>query len=373
MIDLSQRITKKVENYHFIGFYNRLKKINKKSGTSNSAQYHFEKKFYRSLFLDKSNINFMILGDIDLLLNFENSELYKKHRLYFLLAMSKEARKLEPFRRHFLIEMSNLPKYLKVELRRKDIDAISEEVRGRCNDVFSYKIFSRITKAVEYNPDSWNAYNYLSLFSPKVCPYCNLDQTPTLTELLGRNKIKYTLRPPIDHFLSKDHFPFFSLSVRNLIPSCTTCNSSLKRDINFKEILHISPSARGLGLSSNFSIRLTSNDMLLKAIEDIYNQDKIDYEKFSITFESDCDLSKQNIDTFKIIERYNSIKEQYRFFIEKIPALTSERISSLMLLLGFSSEKKAIEYFLEFDTDPDKFCDVPLSLLKNDLVRQYLN
>lgn len=50
------------------------------------------------------------------------------------------------------------------------------------------------------------------LFGIDYCPYCRIE--PTL---------------PLDHFLPRSKFPEFSISTRNLVPSCTTCNTVHKK------------------------------------------------------------------------------------------------------------------------------------------------
>lgn len=51
----------------------------------------------------------------------------------------------------------------------------------------------------------------------KICPYCNRMYTTTL---FGEDKI----RPDFDHFYPKSKYPYLSVSLFNLIPSCSMCN-----------------------------------------------------------------------------------------------------------------------------------------------------
>lgn len=48
-----------------------------------------------------------------------------------------------------------------------------------------------------------------------VCPYCNRNYINSRHDKLGCE---------FDHYYNKDEFPFFALTLSNLVPSCSTCN-----------------------------------------------------------------------------------------------------------------------------------------------------
>ena len=50
------------------------------------------------------------------------------------------------------------------------------------------------------------------------CPYCGMGETA-----VGHSP-DVTTKPPIDHFLPKSVYPFFSVNYFNLIPCCSICN-----------------------------------------------------------------------------------------------------------------------------------------------------
>lgn len=53
----------------------------------------------------------------------------------------------------------------------------------------------------------------------KVCPYCNMQYT-----LVADENSKTLARFQFDHFFDKKDYPWFSMSLYNLIPSCAECN-----------------------------------------------------------------------------------------------------------------------------------------------------
>lgn len=64
------------------------------------------------------------------------------------------------------------------------------------------------------------------------CPYCGNEEV-SYTEFIHPVNGKTLLKPELDHFLPKSIYPFFAVSIFNLIPSCNTCNhKDLKGNYN---------------------------------------------------------------------------------------------------------------------------------------------
>lgn len=73
----------------------------------------------------------------------------------------------------------------------------------------------------------WNAYVFVYKTNLRVCPYCNRQY---ITPIFSNNG---KMRADLDHFLLKSKYPYFSMSLYNLVPACKFCNSSLKKEIEF--------------------------------------------------------------------------------------------------------------------------------------------
>ncbi len=58
----------------------------------------------------------------------------------------------------------------------------------------------------------------------KVCPYCNMQYTLFAEKKDGKHKVKQLAKLQFDHFVNKNDYPMFSMSLYNLIPSCAVCN-----------------------------------------------------------------------------------------------------------------------------------------------------
>lgn len=73
-----------------------------------------------------------------------------------------------------------------------------------------------------------NAQSYYLAFRREngcICRACGINQ---LSEWLNDVADEEQYRPPNDHFLSREHFPYFSVHPDNLIPVCGFCNEKTK-------------------------------------------------------------------------------------------------------------------------------------------------
>lgn len=82
--------------------------------------------------------------------------------------------------------------------------------------VFDYKAFCN-----RPHP-TWNAYALVEKHQLRICPYCHASH---LNFHIHETK---DMRPPLDHFYPRSRYPYLSISLYNLIPSCYQCNSSVK-------------------------------------------------------------------------------------------------------------------------------------------------
>lgn len=75
----------------------------------------------------------------------------------------------------------------------------------------------------------------------RTCPYCNKNYILTIKDLENKEENVKLVNATFDHWLSKDIYPLFQLSFYNLIPSCSDCNSSIKKEKIFSLQTHIHP------------------------------------------------------------------------------------------------------------------------------------
>nr|ELR5041156.1 hypothetical protein [Providencia stuartii] len=168
-------------------------------------------------------------------------------------------------------------------------------------NIFDYNAFVRKSK-------KWNAYSLCKTSKTRTCPYCNQAYAFTI------QKNDRGFRPTLDHFYCKDKYPHLALALNNLVPSCNTCNSSLKGQINFYITEHLNP----LWDNENLSFSLSASENIASLESQIKNRsDKL---KITITLDNpNCNLSRNSIETFMLEERYEfMIDEAIDFLIAKM-------------------------------------------------------
>ncbi|HEJ9230090.1 TPA: hypothetical protein ACS29S_002157 [Klebsiella oxytoca] len=165
---------------------------------------------------------------------------------------------------------------------------ISKQFDKEIRSIFNYNKFVRKT-------GSWNAYTLCKKSISRTCPYCNQAYAFSI------QKKNRGFRPTLDHFYSKDDFPHLALVINNLIPSCSSCNSSLKGTIDFFANEHLNP----LWDDEVINFVLTHEDGVLTLIDGmISSPEKI---KIKISYDTTNISIKNTVNTFLINERYQEM------------------------------------------------------------------
>ena len=118
---------------------------------------------------------------------------------------------LNVYRRNYGSRLNALPKP-KPSKKKK---------RGRRPKTFKEKLLY----AFGYNSYRQGALVKLaSYLNVKTCPYCNLHYTLSIKDFNAQNKKVLMAKMQFDHYFDKATYPFLSMSLYNLIPSCPICN-----------------------------------------------------------------------------------------------------------------------------------------------------
>lgn len=131
--------------------------------------------------------------------------------------------------------LSNYNNFFIVRKKRKKSDAEKQMIEDyklelkKIETLFNYKDLISKKKTFSY----WLAEE----LDCNTCTYCNRNYTFTISKdkTTGRrNDDTRITRPQFDHWFSKSQHPILALSVYNLIPSCSICNSGIKGAKEFK-------------------------------------------------------------------------------------------------------------------------------------------
>lgn len=200
--------------------------------------------------------------------------------------------------------------------------------------------------------DVWNSYLFVLESGLRTCPYCNRQYiTPILTS-------KGKMRGTLDHFVAKSKYPYFSMSLYNLIPVCYSCNSSFKGDIEF-DFDDINPYEE----SMDDYIRFYANLSINKPINIHIKTKKLKKEA----------KVKKYLDVFKLEPQYNYHVNQVEELVLKRLIYSEEYINDIKYskLNDFKiSEKKLREQIIGYTQEQLKINDEPLSKFRRDIVEQ---
>lgn len=169
---------------------------------------------------------------------------------------------------------------------------------------------------------------FIDLFTPlnfKVCYYCNRNYISNFTLVTSTKTTSTKPTFTLDHFYQKEKYPMLALSFYNLIPSCYTCNSTIKskrnvslyknnysKDYSFNQ--KASFKLNGLGTPKDrYNLILSSNEKeIQKHIEDFRHE-----EIYQVHLDDAIDIVRKNRDFKDLITKYQAITNTDAVTIKK--------------------------------------------------------
>lgn len=222
------------------------------------------------------------------------------------------------------------------------------------NYVFCYDRFSEKDETLDLLMD----------MDVPVCPYCNRLYTFT-----SRGK-KGATRPQFDHYLPKSKYPYYAVSILNLIPSCGLCNQS-KNAEDDKRVLY--PYSEEFG------------DDVVFHTESKKKKGKFDYligdldakNDFEVVLKPSRKISgtefekrvNNSIDIFHLQELYNGHKDYilHLFWIEQIFTETYMDSLSKSFPTIFPTAEDVKNWIYLMETDKEYWGKRSLSKLTHDI------
>lgn len=191
----------------------------------------------------------------------------------------------------------------------------------RIYSVFNYDNFIE-------SRENWGAYKLTTELGVTVCPYCNRNYIHTSSTEHGKT------RPELDHFFMKSKYPFLSISLYNLIPSCHICNSSLKGTKDFYLDKHLHPYEEDRIKDFYFEVKY-HDDTIEELVADI---SKFDIQLTALTEDPEILKRIENSKkTFQLNELYNLHKDVAQELLFKSVYYNKTKIEELKSILGEDS------------------------------------
>lgn len=250
--------------------------------------------------------------------------LYKMTVVNGVCEMVIDSKKL---RHLLLVKMDKLDSELdKIgKIKAPDADLLLEYV-------FRYDKFSK----------SDDAFRLLMDMDVNVCPYCNRLYTTTVFKN-GKKS-----RPQFDHYKSKSKYPYFAVSLMNLIPSCGLCNQA-KGD---EDELVLYPYSDAFGMDVMFETEMETGVSYLTGNLDAKDEFRVEIKKKNkcISHELDARIDK-SIDLFNLKELYQHHKEYILYLFWKNYVFGEEYLEMLCEefpeMFGSLDEAKNLMYLMD--------------------------
>ncbi len=230
----------------------------------------------------------------------------KKFNNSFRIEILKNKEKL----RKYLIENAN--KGSNISQLVEQVDSIDFD--GVENKLHSYD-FIEVYKNFRNAPLAHEFIRELDVF---MCPYCNLNDF----SIKDGEGDEFNSTFQLDHFYDKDTYPFFAVSIFNLVPCCAKCNSN-KRNIQLINNPYLEDIKVKFSISNNNEIAIGTTTSNLLDIKDLNIEEYYNAE-FSIIKKEIVELkelgTKYNNTYFSLFEKMKlteddtNIKREIRFW-----------------------------------------------------------
>jgi len=196
--------------------------------------------------------------------------------------------------------------------------------KSQLNEIFNYESFCRVKVT------KWDAYKFTDKLNVIICPYCNRSFTTTHNDDLGQT------RPTLDHFYDKARYPYFALSIYNLIPSCYVCNSSFKGSKEVDIDTHLHPYIEGFEGHARYILKPENGKF-----QNIFNgKYKVELEVFqSSTYGNQI---KNNEELFHLSDLYNYHHDYINQLINQKMMYSKPSIKQLSKLKIFKNEEEVM-------------------------------
>ncbi|MCT4636610.1 MAG: hypothetical protein N4A72_02785 [Bacteroidales bacterium] len=211
---------------------------------------------------------------------------------------------------------------------------------------------------------------YAKKINVKCCPYCNSQYTLFVQRNNGKGIAKFQF----DHFFPKDRYPYLSISMFNLIPSCASCNLT-KNSTNVDLNSHYHPYYGSINKISRFKLtypdsvdKLSFSQLLGMNFEDELGIKFLPNDKST---KKEIDIVNRHNELFDldlIYERHKDIAHKILVFARMYDKHYQNSMKSIEGL--FPDRSTVLKYLIGSLLLEDGISNHPLDKLTNDLVKQ---
>lgn len=200
----------------------------------------------------------------------------------------------------------------------------------------------------------------------KSCPYCNAQYTLVVNAGDNKGIAKFQF----DHFFPKEKYPYLSVSLYNLIPSCASCNHR-KSNEDVALSTHYNPYYIELAPFSYFKLSVPAGIDLknFKSVRSLKPSEiKIQFKSKFPEMENFVDAHERLFDINGIYERHTDIAHEV--LINSFLVNKSYRKGALKIDGLFPDDATMLRYILGTYVNENEILNRPLSKFKQDIAKQ---
>lgn len=202
------------------------------------------------------------------------------------------------------------------------------------------------------------AFNFLGLLNKNTCIYCNRNYTRTIKNVRDEK----VMISELDHWFPKKKFPILAISFHNLIPSCHSCNSSIKGDANIRW-------DRALRNMTHPYLKEAKQNFKFSYVNKSLNEFNV---KINVTNNSKID---KTLKFFKINEVYNSHSDlELRDLLDLRHKYSENYIDMLVnkTFNGVLNPDEIYRYIFGIEIEEHLYHKRPLSKFKHDIIEELM-
>ncbi|QBR13221.1 hypothetical protein E3D81_14015 [Sphingobacterium sp. CZ-2] len=215
--------------------------------------------------------------------------------------------------------------------------------------------------------DRYSSFHLTNNLGIKTCIYCNRNYTDTITSGVRINKFKnkkiptrlLISRPTLDHWFPKSEYPILAISFFNLIPTCSTCNSSVKGKSSLNLVNHFHPYFKNPNVDRQLNYQFN------------FNLD--DPNKANIIIDSKNDFTRSSIREYSIDKLYSNHNDELQSLMKLKKHFGRSYLNNLSNILEdtdiTANEMQRIIFGYSTDNTED-ILKRPLSKFRSDILKK---
>lgn len=261
------------------------------------------------------------------------------------------------------------PQILSDIIDSNNIGLIGKEKKGAFGIQFKVNSFGKKINEIFGYDKAFRKTQYKAMWLAKKlnimsCPYCNSQYTLVVNKDSKNSQAKFQF----DHFFPKKRFPFLSLSLYNLIPSCANCNLAkgdryLKLD-EYYHPYHSSLNEIG-GFYSRFDIDI--DKLSLGDVQDLPTP---------ISFEWYKNEHKAFIESHDKLYNIQGVYSRLEYEVKRLLRIAivnnkSQQDSSLAIKGLFPDHETYIEYLIGNPLLEESILNKPMSKFNIDIANRF--